>query len=494
MWASADQIARRALALLAASLLAGCAAGPDFVRPQAPSDRAYLPSGPPAPTEPAEGVRQAFAPGAEVSPAWWRLFNSAGLDRAMDEALVRNATLQSAQASLRESEENLRAGHGVFYPQLDLGFSAVRQRAAPLQSGISALRGVFNIFTLNGVITYLLDLAGSSRRTVEGLAAQADFQRNEMLATWLSLSGNIANTFIARAAYAEQIRATRELVARETQQRDIARAQVQGGSAPYANVLAIDSQLASTRATLPVLEQHYDQATHLLATLVGRTPGLGRAPDVALAQLALPRELPLTLPSELVRRRPDILSAEAQLHVASANLGVASAALFPTVTLSANYGTEGQQIEHITGPNGRFWSTGAVVDIPLFHGGTLIHQRNAAAEDWRRALADYRQAVLAAFAQVADALTALEHDAAALQAQAEALAAARQSAALVGANYEAGLVGYLDVLVADAQLHRAQIDHAQALALRLQDSAALYLALGGGWWRMPADRLRGAAP
>jgi NodT family efflux transporter outer membrane factor (OMF) lipoprotein len=487
-------MARRAAALVAACLLAGCAAGPDFVRPQAPSDRSYLQSGPPAATASAEGVRQAFTPGAEVAPAWWRLFNSPVLDRAMDEALVRNATLQSAQASLRESEEALRAGYGVFYPQLDLGFSAVRQRAAPLSSGITALRGVFNIFTLNGAITYLLDLAGSSRRTVEGLAAQADFQRSEMLATWLSLSGNIANTFIARAAYAEQIRATQALVARETEQRDIARAQAQGGSAPYANVLAIDSQLASSRATLPVLEQRYDQATHLLATLVGSTPGQWRAPEVQLAQLALPRDLPLTLPSDLVRRRPDILSAEAQLHVASANLGVASAALFPTVTLSANYGTEGREIEHITGPNGRFWHTGAVADIPLFHGGSLIHQRNAAAEAWRRALADYRQAVLAAFAQVADTLTALEHDATALQAQADALAAARQSAALVGASYRAGLVSYLDVLVADAQLHRAQVDHAQALAQRLQDTAALYLALGGGWWRMPADTLKGAAP
>jgi NodT family efflux transporter outer membrane factor (OMF) lipoprotein len=417
-----------------------------------------------------------------VSPRWWRLFGSAELDRAMDEALARNPTLEGAQASLRQSEESLRAGYGVFYPQLDLAFSAQRQRTAPLTSGLSALRGVFNVFTLSGAISYLVDLAGTSRRTVEGLAAQADFQRSEMQATWLSLSGNIANAFIARAAYAGQIEATRELIARQAGQRDIARAQATAGSAPYANVLAIDSQLASSRATLPALQQRYDQATHLLATLAGHTPGEWRAPDVGLEQLTLPRALPLALPSDLVRRRPDILSAEARLHVASANLGVASAALFPKVSLNANYGTEGREFEHMTGPTGRFWSTGAVTDIPLFHGGSLVHERSAAAEALRAALASYRQTVLTAFAQVADTLTALEHDAVALQAQSEALAAARGSVALVQANYRAGLVSYLDVLAADAQLQRAQLDHIQAQALRLQDSAALYLALGGGWW------------
>jgi NodT family efflux transporter outer membrane factor (OMF) lipoprotein len=478
---------------LLACLLAGCAAGPDFVRPAAPPGSGYLPSGPPAATAQAAGARQVFTPGAAVAPDWWRLFRSPALDRAMSDALAHNPTLQGAQAALRQSQEELRAGHGVFYPQLDLAFSASRQRTAPLTSGLTALRGVFNVFTLEGAIGYVLDLAGANRRTVEGLAAQADYQRSELRATWLTLSGNIANTFIARAAYAAQIDATRELIDRQLQQRDIARAQVAAGSAPFANVVTIESALASSRASLPVLQQRYDQASHLLALLAGRTPAEWTAPDVALAKLALPQDLPLVLPSELVRRRPDILSAEAQLHVASANVGVATAGLFPSLKLSANYATEGRKIEHMTGPNGRFWSTGAAADIPVFHGGALVYQRRAAVEAWMGALAAYRQAVLAAFAQVADTLTALANDAGALQAQAEALAAAKQSLALLQANYEAGLVSYLDVLVADAQLHRTQVDFIDAQARRLQDTAALYLALGGGWWNLPPQQLEGKA-
>lgn len=479
---------RACTAIATACLLAGCAAGPDFVRPAPPPDSGYLPASQPA------GGAQVFHPGAAVAPDWWRMFGSPELDRMMRAALANNGTLQAAQAALRQSQEELRAGRGVFWPQLDLAFSAQRQKAAPLTSGLTALRGVFNVFTLGGTISYLLDVAGANRRTVEALGAQADFQRSEMLATWLSLSGNIATTSIARAAYAAQIAATRELVRRQAEQRDIARTQAAAGIAPFSNVLSIESQLASSRAQLPALQQRYDQATHLLATLVGRSPSQRNAPPVALDQLTLPRDLPLTLPSELVRRRPDILSAEARLHVASANIGVATAALFPKVSLAASYSTEGREIEHMTGPRGRFWQTGAVVDLPLFHGGTLAHQRDASVLAWRGALANYRQTVLAAFAQVADALSALGHDTDAVAARQQALDAARQALTLLEANYRAGLVSYLDVLAADAQLQRAQIDFIQLRAQQLQDSAALYLALGGGWWGLPAHSLQGPPP
>ncbi|MGZ5199514.1 MAG: efflux transporter outer membrane subunit [Telluria sp.] len=493
MSASANNMRRALAPLLAAALLPGCAAGPDFVAPASPTFHSYLPGGDPGATPAALGAAQRFSAGTPVAPDWWRLFDSPDLDRAMQAALAANPSLQSAQAALRESQENLQAGHGVFLPQLDLAFSARRQKSGSLTTGVVPFGGVFNIFSLAATVSYLLDLSGANRRTVEALAAQVDYQRSQMLATWLTLSGNVANTVIARAAYAEQLRATVELIAREEEQLSIARAQVAAGAAAYASVVSIQSQLASSRATLPALQQRYDQASHLLATLAGRAPSQWAPPHVALERLSLPRQLPLTVPSDLVRRRPDIRAAEALLHVASANVGVASAALFPTVTLGANYATQGTQFEHFTGPGGRFWSTGAIVDQPLFHGGTLVHRQRAALEAWHGALGAYRQTVLSAFAQVADTLTALGNDAQALQAQAEALAAARQAVELVEANYRAGLVGYLDVLVADVQLHRAQIDYIQARALRLQDTAALYLAMGGGWWAMPAPALEGRA-
>lgn len=473
--------------LLSLALLAGCAAGPDFVRPPTPSDQRYLPASQPAPTAP----DQSFVAGGNVTPDWWRLFDSPELDSAMRAALARNPTLQGAQASLRESEENLRAGYGVFYPQIDIGLSATRQRASPLRQFVP-IRGPFNVFTLGATVTYLLDLSGAQRRTVESLGATRDYQRYQLSATWLTLSGNLFNAFVARAAYAAQIRATRELVDRLAEQRDIALAQANAGVAPYSSVLQVDSQLASSEAALPVLEQRHDQAGHLIATLAGSTPAQWTPPSPDLTRIALPRALPLTLPSVLVRQRPDILAAEAQLHVASANVGVASAALFPTFRIDGSYGSSGQTLHDAGSAATRFWSGNAALTQPLFHGGTLTHQQRAAVAAFDRAQASYRETVLAAFAQVGDLLTALGHDTQALAAQARALDAARQSVTLLTANYRAGLVSYLDVLVADEQLNRAQIDDIQAVAQRLQDTAALYLALGAGWQGMSRELESGA--
>lgn len=476
-------------ALAAALLLAACAAGPDFVPPAPPRQKDYLPEGAPRATAAALGASQRFVPGTPLTPAWWTLFGSPQLDATMRAALQRNPGLQAAQAALAASRENLAAGDGVFWPQADLGLSGTRERAARVR-GVGVLPGIFNLFTLGATVSYLLDLAGGSRRGVEALAAQADYQRYQLSATWLALSGNIFNTSVARAGYAAQAAATGELLARLREQRDIALAQYHAGAAPYANVVAIDSQVASTEATLPVLEQRERQADHLLATLAGSAPADWQPPPLSLDSLTLPRTLPLSLPSELVRQRPDILAAEAELHTASAQVGVATAALFPSVRLDASFGNAADTLGGTTSAAGRFWSLGVDAAQPLLHGGTLTHQRRAAVAEYRRALASYRATVLAAFAQVADVLTALDSDARALEAQARALDAARQSLALLQANYRAGLVAYFEVLVADAQLHRVQIDYVQALAQRFQDSAALYLALGGGWWRMESQLQR----
>jgi len=462
--------------------LAGCAVGPDFVRPEPPQVERYTRDAEPTATITADGQEQRFERGAKVVGDWWLLFLSARLDDAVKEALADNPGLQSAQASLRQSQDNLRAGYGVFFPQADAGFSTTREKFSPARFGGSSPASIFNLFTLQATVTYALDVFGGERRTVEGLQAQADLQHAMVLGTYLSLSGNVVNTVIARAAYREQIRATEQLIGVQREQVVIAEAQAQAGTLPYANMLSLRSQLAAVEATLPPLRQKLSQAGHLLATLAGRAPAEYDPPHVDLSDLRLPPEVPVTLPSDLVRQRPDILAAEAQLHSASAAVGVATAALFPSFTLNGNYGGNSSSTGNLFTGTSSFWSIGAGVTAPLFHGGTLWYKREAAEEGYRQSIDDYRQTVLAALAQVADALRALEHDAEALQSQARALAAAEEALRLIQANYRAGTVNYVQVLIADGQVHQARLGHIQAQAQRLQDTVALFVALGGGWW------------
>ncbi|MYM73913.1 efflux transporter outer membrane subunit [Duganella sp. FT134W] len=472
---------RLALAYTGAILLCGCAAGPDYVRPATPSVRAYTTDATVS-IMVADGQQQRLDRGAAVDGSWWRLFGSKPLDEAVQQSIVANPSLQSAEANLRQSQESLKAGHGVFYPSIDAGFSFARQMNSPYRLGIAGGAGVFNLYTLGATVAYALDVFGGQRRTVEGLAAQADKQRFSAVAAYLALTGNIVNASIARAAYEAQIRATMGAIILQEEQLAIARARASAGVAPYTNALAIESELANTRATIPPLQQKADQAAHLLASLAGRSPGQWRAPTIEFDALSLPRVLPLSLPSALVRQRPDILAAEAQLHAASANVGVATAAMLPTFTIDASYGTSANRFGDLGSREGRFWNVGPSIDAPVFRGGTLARQRRAAIEGYRKAQADYRQTVLSAFVQVADALTALEHDAASVQAQARALDAARQTMGLLEANYRAGVIGYLELLVADVQFRQAQIAYLQARAQRYQDTTALFLALGGGRW------------
>ena len=277
----------------------------------------------------------------------------------------------------------------------------------------------------------------------------------------------------------------------ERQQVKLAEVQAQAGTVPYSTVLSLRSQLASFEATIPQLEQKLAQSDDLLATLAGHIPAEWKAPDVALVDLRLPSDLPVSLPSDLVRQRPDILVAEATVHAASANVGVATAALFPSITLSGSRAASSNSVSTLFPPNGKAWSIGADATAPLFEGGTLWFKRKASIENYRVATADYRQTVLGAFEQVADTLRALDHDAQTLAAEEAALAAADQALHLIQANYQAGLANYLDVLNADAQDHQAKINQLQAIAVRYQDTVALFAALGGGWWDAPRDR-RGA--
>ncbi len=482
-------------------LIAGCAVGPDFIRPTPPAVDRYTRSPEPTATLPAAGQSQQFEMGAKLAADWWHLFNSSKLEAVLKEALVNNPSLQAAQASLRQSEANLRAGYGVFLPQVDTSFEANRQKFSLARFGgsLSASQAgpgtgslIFNVYTLSGTVNYTLDVFGGERRTVEGLKAQVGFQRSMFSATYNTLLGNIVNTVIARAAYEDQIKATEEILSTQREQVRIAEAQNRAGTVPYLSVLSLRAQLAATEATLPPLQQRLSQAEHLLATLVGRTPAEWTSPRIDLADLTLPENLPITLPSDLVRQRPDIVAAEAQLHNASASIGVATAAMFPSFTLNGTYGQSSNALDTLFRRASNYWSLAADIAAPIFHGGTLWFRRKAAIAAYHQSLSNYRQTVLSGLVQVADLLRALEHDAPTVLAQSEGLQAAEGSLRLVQVNYEAGTVNYLQVLAANTQYYQARIGYLQALAQRLQDTAALFVALGGGAWngegKTPDDR------
>ena len=474
---------RRLLMSFCLSLLVwGCAVGPDFVRPDPPAAARYTQGQEPTKTVSADGQAQQFEKATKIAADWWHLFKSPKLTRVIKEAVAQNANLQSAQARLRQSQELLRAGYGTFFPQVNASFGATRQKFSPAQFGSVQPGSTFNLYTPMATISYVLDVFGGQRRTVESLAAQVDYQNYTAQATYLTLLGNVVNTAVAQAAYRAQIEATDQLIAFQKDQLRITETQFKAGTVPYASVVSLQAQLAATEATSPPLKQNLSKTQHLLAALVGRTPAEWAPPQLTLADFTLPSRLPVTLPSELVHQRPDILAAEATLHSACANIGVATANMFPNFTLSGTYGQNITDITQLFGATGNFWSIGAAVAQPIFRGGTLWHQRKAAIEAYNASRSDYQQVVLSSFQQVADTLRAVEHDAETLQAQAAALAAAEQALQLVKANYEAGLVNYLQILTADNQFQQARLGYIQAQALRLQDTAALFVALGGGWW------------
>jgi len=475
------------------AMLAGCSVGPNFTRPTQPDTDRYTSDERLDATVAADGRAQHFTAGAEVTADWWRLFQSPPLDAVVRQAISNNPTLQAAEASLRQSQDNLRAGYGLYFPQGQAGVSATRQLSAPAQLGSKTSGTIFNLITASGTISYAIDVFGGKRRTVEGLRAQADSQRYESKAACLALSANVVNTLIARSAYLAQILATKQLIELEKLQLHLAETQVRAGTAPYSTVLTMRGLIAANQALLAPLEQNASQAGHLLATLEGITPSQAILPEIDLNGLSLPMDLPLSLSSDLVRQRPDILSAEALMHVASANIGIATAAMFPSFSLSGSYGGASTTLANLSAVS-KFWSFGPTATTPVFQGNSLWYARRAAIDAYQQSQATYRATVLGAFAQVADSLKALEHDAEGLQAQVEAKRAAGEALALLQVNYRAGLIAYPEVLTADVQFHQATIAYLQAVAQRHQDTVALFVALGGGWWNEPRAVAKKEAP
>jgi NodT family efflux transporter outer membrane factor (OMF) lipoprotein len=493
--ACARQTAWRALipAVSALWLAAACAVGPNYHRPAAPPVTQYTHGTPPTETVSVDGTAQRFELGKVVTADWWRLFQSADLDAVITEAIAKNPGLDAAQASLKASQNNLRSGYGIFFPSVDANVGATRERFSSANFGDKQPGSIFNLFTLSTSVSYALDIFGGQHRLVEELHAEVDVAHANERAAFLALTGNIVNTVIARAAYHAEIEATRQLIDLQKDQVRLAEIQSQAGTVPYSAVLTLRSQLATNEAAIPQLQQKSTQSTHLLAALTGHVPAQWKPPGVKLTDLTLPSELPVSLPSDLVRQRPDILAAEATAHAASANIGVATAAMLPSVTLSGGAGAASNSASTLFPGSGKSWNVGADVTAPVFQGGTLWFKRKAAVNDYQQAMALYRQTVLTAFEQVADCLRALDHDAQVLLAEDEALADADQALHLIQANYQAGLATYLEVLIADAQFHQARIADIQALAVRYQDTVALFAALGGGWWNVAGGDISAAA-
>jgi NodT family efflux transporter outer membrane factor (OMF) lipoprotein len=462
--------------------LTACAVGPDFLPPPAGPTRHYSSGTDPVATVSAEGVVQHLSLAAELPADWWRLFGNAQIDALVRDGLTASPTIAAAEANLRAAQNSLRAGQGIFFPQVSASAGASREHPSPGATTAPLSEGVFNLFTLSASVSYALDLWGGERRTVEGLGAASDYQRNVARAAALTLSANIVTSAIALIAYDAEIAATLDIIGLERDQVRLAALQVAAGRLALAGVLALQSQLSATEAGLPALLQRRAQIGHLLAVLCGHAPSDAIAPHLGFDDLTLPQTLPLSLPAELIRQRPDILQAEAALHAASAAIGVATAALLPSVSLDGSFGVANGATAGLITAKNQVWSFGAGLATPIFHGGSLWYQREAAKDAYDASLATYRQTVLAAFEQVADTLRALEHDAEALSFAETGLTTAERALALVRVNVRAGTASYSDLLIADALVHQARLSQIALRAARYQDSVSLFAALGGGWW------------
>ncbi len=469
--------------------LPGCGmVGPDFKSPAPAPVTRFTEKPLPAKTVKAPspaGHTQTFVAARDIPADWWTIFHSAALNALVVKGIQGSPDLEAAQAALRVAWQNWRAGRGKMYPAISLSVGAQRQRFSSAEFGVpNSPATTFNLYNTTVNVAYTLDLFGGIRRQIEALAAQVDYQRYEWDATYLTLTSNIVTTSITEASLRGQIEATHSLIHEQELALNLIRKQYQLGAVSAAEILSQSTELSQTRATLPPLEKRLAQNRNALAALVGCLPEEFQIPEFRLQDLHLPDHIPLTLPSNLVRQRPDVQAAEALLHAASAQIGVATANMLPQITLSAYYGFISTQLEHFFSKANSIWSLGGQLLQPIFQGETLISERRAAIADYDKAAADYRQTVILAFQNVADALNALTIDAQTLRDYARAEKTARANWRLVRNQYRLGAVSYLNLLIAEQQYQRARISRIQAEAARFSDTAALYHALGGGWWHV----------
>ena len=476
---------RAAGVVLSFSLSAACAVGPDFKPPPAPPVSGYTPEAHLAPTTTANvagGAAQNFLIGRDIPAEWWKVFHSKEIDALIAEALRANPNLQAAQAALWQAKENLYASAGKLLPSVDANAGFQRQQFSPAEFGLPGGPSIFNLYQATVNVSYAPDVFGGQRRQIEANAAQAEYQRFELEATYLTLTANIVTAAIQEASLRGQIQATQDIIKAETEQLGVVRNQFEAGATTRADVLTQESEVATTEATLPPLQKQLEQQHHLLLALIGRFPSQQHGPHLQLASLRLPTDLPVSLPTQLVEQRPDVRAAEAQLHQASAQIGVATANRLPQFSLTAEYGSLALTPAALFTPAAAIWTLGATGTQPIFHGFTLLHQERAAKAAYDMAEAQYRNTVLGAFQNVADALRALQLDAATLKAQQRAVRAASDTFDLSRGQYRLGAITYVTLLNAERSYQQARLALVQAQAARYADTAALFQALGGGWW------------
>lgn len=474
------------VSVIAAGLLVGCTVGPNFEPPKPPPDTKYrkdntvtLPAG-------AKDESQRLIVGTQLRQDWWALFHSPELDATVQAAITGSPTLVQARATLAQALQVEVQAAGGLYPQLNGAAGATRQRLDFATLGIPPNPAFppfaeFNVFSVGPEVSYTLDIWGGTRRQIEERAAQAEFQGYQMAAAYLTLTSNAVTEAITIAAIQAQIDAANDIIASDEQNLSLVQRELQAGEATEIDVESAQSQLENDRTILPPLRQQQSAARNRLSLLVGRTPARWSPPDFNLDRIALPSELPVSLPGDLAHRRPDILAAEAQLHAANAAVGVATAQLYPQITLSTFYEQVSTSVGNWFALQNNAWNIAANLTAPILHGGELTAQKRAAIEAFNATRAGYEETVLQAFTQVATVLDALQHDGQLVDAQHRALDAAERSLKLTRDSYQGGNVGILLVLDAQRRYEQARLGYVRSVQQRYLDTVQLFAALGGGW-------------
>jgi NodT family efflux transporter outer membrane factor (OMF) lipoprotein len=473
---------RVSLSLLSALLVSACTVGPDFQTPAPPAVTTYAAKG-----DAAAPDDQRIALGQRVAGDWWAGFQSPSLDGVIRQALADNQDVEAARNRMAEAEEQVNAAEGALLPQVSLGATAGYQKYGrslfgPLNFSVPP----FAYYTVGPTVSFPLDLFGGEKRMVEQRQALLEYQSFELDAAYQSLTAHVAAEALALASARAQIETLNGIIADDERNVGLVQSTMTAGSGTRVQLVAAQSQLAEDRALVPDLNQQRAVARHALAILAGKTPAEWSPPEFTLTDFTLPGELPVSLPSELVRRRADIRAAEAQLHAASAAIGVATANLYPNLNLTATVTQQALVPGELFNSISNAYSLAAGLTQPIFNGGKLSAERRAALDNYKASLAVYRQTILTAFGDVGDRLQALANDADRLHAEAASADTASQSLDLARRSYEAGNSGILDVIDAQRRNAQAQLGLARAKAQRLMDTVQLYLALGGSPVAAPA--------
>lgn len=462
--------------LVLALALGACAVGPDFIPPAPPETTGYtMTEMTKAFTAGGNETTQTLNVGQAVSSEWWNLFHSPQLDEVVKQALANNQSLAAAKATLSGTQEAVKEAEGGLYPQIDANAKFQRDK---LIAGVPAS----NLYTVGSTASYSPDVFGGTRRTIERQEALAENQLYQLGAAYLTLTGNVVTQSLNLASLKAQLAASNDIVAEDTKNLKLVQESMSGGKAAQSDVLTAESQLANDRTQLAPIKQQISVASHALSVLVGKFPGKWAPPKFDMAQLKLPADLPVSLPSELAHQRPDILAAEAQLHADSAAIGIATAQMYPSITLSGSAMFQFIATDSLFSGSSLFWSLASGLTAPIFHGGALEAQKEQAVDTFKASAATYQQTVLQAFGQVADTLRALEHDAELIKVQKQALDTSSAAVKLQRISYSSGKSDVLQLVNAERDYQQARLGYVKAEGQRYQDTAQLFLAMGGGWW------------